>query len=187
MKRLVSDTGPLLHLHKAGAHHLHPLIGETIIPPVVLDEIRIHAPEFYRAQEWLKLPTVPETVCQRAKAWVEGGVLHRGEAEALAVALEVQPDWFLTDDAAARVMGESLGNAVRNISCCICNMKSVKLAQGFNPHSAAALNFPKEFLRRENRDFAGRVIGLVARDDGADSAFGFGGEMLNRIFEIFET
>ena len=39
----------------------------------------------------------------------EAGSLHGGEAEAVAPALDFKPDWFLTDDAAARLMAESLG------------------------------------------------------------------------------
>jgi len=35
--------------------------------------------------------------------------LQGGEAHALALALETRPDWFLTDDAGARLMAESLG------------------------------------------------------------------------------
>ena len=35
MKRLVADTGPILHLHEAGALHLLPLIGEIFLPPPV--------------------------------------------------------------------------------------------------------------------------------------------------------
>jgi predicted nucleic acid-binding protein len=35
-------------------------------------------------------------------------LLHRGEAESLALACELQPDWFVTNDAAARVIAESL-------------------------------------------------------------------------------
>jgi predicted nucleic acid-binding protein len=35
-------------------------------------------------------------------------LLHGGEAEALALAFDLKPDWFLTDDAAARLMAESL-------------------------------------------------------------------------------
>ena len=36
-------------------------------------------------------------------------MLQGGEAQALALALETKPDWFLTDDAGARLMAESLG------------------------------------------------------------------------------
>ena len=34
--------------------------------------------------------------------------MHGGEAEALALAIELKADWFLTDDAAARLLAESL-------------------------------------------------------------------------------
>lgn len=40
MKRLVADTGPLLHLHEAAALHLLPLIGTVIVPARILAELR---------------------------------------------------------------------------------------------------------------------------------------------------
>jgi hypothetical protein len=40
MKRLVADTGPVLHLHEADALHLLPLIGEIFLPPLVAAELR---------------------------------------------------------------------------------------------------------------------------------------------------
>jgi predicted nucleic acid-binding protein len=45
----------------------------------------------------------------QASKWVNAQVLHAGEAEALAHARETQTDIFLTDDTAARTLGESLG------------------------------------------------------------------------------
>ena len=45
----------------------------------------------------------------------------------------------------------------------------------------------QEFLRRENRKRTPGVIWFVAGDDGADSTFRYSREMLNRIFEVFET
>ena len=38
-----------------------------------------------------------------------GPLIHLMEAESLAVATELRPDWFLTDDAAARKLAGSLG------------------------------------------------------------------------------
>jgi predicted nucleic acid-binding protein len=110
MKRLVSDTGPVLHLHEAGALHLLALVGEVFLPPIVFEELRVHAPNLWPGDppEWLKIQSPSSTACRRADAWAQSGLLHRGEAAALALALELQPDWFLTDDAAARVMAESL-------------------------------------------------------------------------------
>ncbi len=40
MKRLVADTGPLVHLHEAGGLHLLPLIGEIFVSPLVLTEAK---------------------------------------------------------------------------------------------------------------------------------------------------
>lgn len=115
MKRLVADTGPLLHLHEAGALHLLPLIGEVFLPPLVLAELRVHAPALWPGlpPEWVRTQLLSPLLQQRADAWQQAGLLHGGEAEALALATEIKPDWFLTDDAAARLVAESLGMAAR--------------------------------------------------------------------------
>ena len=115
MKRLVADTGPLLHLHEAGALDLLPLIGTVFIPPLVLAELRLHAPALGSPlpPDWAILQTLSETTQARAQAWQCAGLLHGGEAEALALAVEIKPDWFLTDDAAARLFADSLGLTVR--------------------------------------------------------------------------
>ena len=115
MKRIVADTGPILHLHEAGALHLLPLIGEVFLPPLVLAELRIHAPALWPGLPpgWVRTQSLSPTLQQRADAWQRAGLLHGGEAEALALASEAKPDWFLTDDAAARLVAESPGMAVR--------------------------------------------------------------------------
>lgn len=108
---MVADTGPILHLHEAGALHLLPRIGEVHLPPRVLDELRslnpALSPKFARPQ-----PLSPAAQ-QRASAWESAGLLHGGEAAALALALELKPDWFLTDDASARLTAETLNIEVR--------------------------------------------------------------------------
>ena len=53
MKRVVADTGPVLHLHEAGAFHLLPLLGEIFLPPLVIAELRNHAPELLARLEEL--------------------------------------------------------------------------------------------------------------------------------------
>jgi|ERR1043166_2275476 predicted nucleic acid-binding protein len=111
MKRLVADTGPLLHLHQAGATHLLSHIGRVFVPSTVLAELRVHAPLLWPAElpEWLNRTSLSAETAQRASAWQQAGLLHRGEAESLALACELRPDWFLTDDAAARLFAEALG------------------------------------------------------------------------------
>jgi predicted nucleic acid-binding protein len=115
MKRLVADTGPILHLHEAGALQLLPLIGKVFLPPVVVAELRSHSPLLWPGvfPEWAKLQALSPENQQRAWQWRRAGLLHGGEAESLALAVETKPDWFLTDDAAARLMAESLGVEVR--------------------------------------------------------------------------
>ena len=111
MNWFVADTGPILHLHEAGALHLLPLIGKVFLPPLVVAELRAHSPSLWPGAfpEWTKLQTLLPENQQRALQWQRAGLLHGGEAESLALTLEIKPDWFLTDDAAARLMAESLG------------------------------------------------------------------------------
>jgi predicted nucleic acid-binding protein len=106
MKRLVTDTGPVLHLHEAGALRLLPLIGEIFLPPLVAAELRSLVPAL--PPKWANIQTLSATSQWRALEWQRAGLLHGGEAEALALTLELKPDWFLTDDAAARLLTESL-------------------------------------------------------------------------------
>ncbi len=110
MKRLVADTGPILHLHEAGALQLLPLIGKVFLPPVVVAELRAHSPSLWPGAfpDWAQPQTLSSENQQRALQWRRGGLLHGGEAESLALTLQIKPDWFLTDDAAARLMAESL-------------------------------------------------------------------------------
>lgn len=111
MKRLVADTGPILHLYEAGALHLLSQIGNAFLPPAVIAELRASSPSLWSKSvpEWAKPQTLSYEHQQRALQWQRAGLLHGGEAESLALALEIKPDWFLTDDAAARLMAESLG------------------------------------------------------------------------------
>ena len=111
MKRLVSDTGPILHLREAGALHRFPLIGNIFLPPLVMTELRFHLPALWSnaLPEWVGVHTLSSRAQQQSLSWRRAGILHIGEAEALALANQIQPDWFLTDEAAARLVAESLG------------------------------------------------------------------------------
>jgi len=111
VKRLVPDTGPLVHLHEAGGLHLLPLIGEIFVSPLVLAEVRRTGAKPWPEPlpEWFKPQSLLSSTHQRAVSWQQAGLLHGGEAEALALAIELKADWFLTNDAAARLLGESLG------------------------------------------------------------------------------
>lgn len=115
MNVVVTDTGPLLHLHQVGAAPLLAHLGRVNVTATVWSELQHHAPSFGTCglPEWLSLSLPSASVVLQATQWVNAQVLHAGEAEALAFAREIQADLFLTDDTAARTMGESLGIQVR--------------------------------------------------------------------------
>jgi predicted nucleic acid-binding protein len=115
MNVVVTDTGPLLHLHQAGAAYLIASLGEIYMTPEVWSELQRHAPSFRQTgvPSWLRLILPSSEAKQQAVEWLQAGLLDAGEAEALAHAKEISADLFLSDDTVARTMGESLGLQVR--------------------------------------------------------------------------
>lgn len=111
MKILAVDTGPLLHLEQAGLLDLFSGMGRLFTTPAVISEWSRFGVS--GGGEWLTVECVSANAAAVAGAWMRSGLLHRGEAEVLAVASELRADGFLTDDAAAREMASALGFEVR--------------------------------------------------------------------------
>lgn len=111
MRLFVADTGPLLHLHQIGATKLLPQLGEVWTTPAVAQELQRHAPELCGAAwpSWLRVAVVSVAAQMQAHQWRQAGLLHAGEAEALAHARELHPDAFLTDDGDAREFARICG------------------------------------------------------------------------------
>lgn len=106
----MSDTGPVLHLLEAHSLRLLALVGEVHIPTAVDAEIAEHRAKWASERPgWLLLDTVGPPYREEAAAWQEAGLLDAGEAQTIALARQLRVDWLLTDDAAARLFGESLG------------------------------------------------------------------------------
>jgi predicted nucleic acid-binding protein len=109
MRLVVSNTGPLMHLTQAQSFDLMALIGEIHIPPAVNTEASRHIPPWTTAPPaWINITPLQPTNANQAQAWRQAGLLDWGEAEALALARQLNADWFLTDDTAARVLASSL-------------------------------------------------------------------------------
>jgi len=110
VRRIVSNTGPLLHLGEAQALDLLARAGEVWIPKAVDSEIA-HYEERWGIQRstWIRVEPLVQPYETQAAQWQQAGLLDVGEAEAVALARQVQADWFLTDDAAARLFAQSLG------------------------------------------------------------------------------
>lgn len=115
MNLVVSDTGPLLHLHQAGALDLLAHWGSIHVTPQVWRELHRHAPAFSAqgTPRWLHPCQISTSASQQASQWVQVRVLDVGEAESLAYAKEIQADMFFTDDTAARTLSASLGIQAR--------------------------------------------------------------------------
>ncbi len=109
MKRIVCDTGPLIHLFEANLLNLLEAAGESLIPPGVAAELEAAAPDLKVDDlPWLVTRPLRQPHDAQARDWHRAGLLHLGESEALALAQQEQAGWFLTDDSAARVVAEQM-------------------------------------------------------------------------------
>ena len=113
MKLVVSNTGPLMHLFQAQSIELLRLSGEIHIPPAVATEAVRHISAWATAlPTWINITPLQPTNAGQAQTWRQAGLLDWGEAEALVLTRQLNADWFLTDDTAARVLAASLGTEV---------------------------------------------------------------------------
>jgi len=107
---IVCDAGPLMHLGEAGFRDLLPRAGEIHIPRAVDLEMRSYEATWHIHQPpWLRVTSLDPAPEVEAQAWRQAGLLHYGEAQAIALARQLRADWLLTDDAAARLAARSLG------------------------------------------------------------------------------
>ena len=90
-------------------------LGNIHVTPQVWAELQRHAPGLKESglPEWLTWIIPSASATEQAAQWQQARLLDAGEAEALAYARDISADLFLTDDTAARTMGESLGIQVR--------------------------------------------------------------------------
>ena len=108
---VVSDTSPLISLAVVGyLDVLRSLYGQVIIPEVVYQEIMGGVPGLpgaleIQGLEWIISHPVQNDVVVRALQ----GELDPGEAEAIALAVELQADLILIDERRARAIAARLG------------------------------------------------------------------------------
>ena len=107
MRCIVSDTGPLLHLHEIQALDLLKMAGQIHIPSGVAAEMALRETS-WSTPAWVCVETLDHAFELEAMAWQRADLLDVGEAEGIALARQLKADWFLTDDAAARIMAQAL-------------------------------------------------------------------------------
>ena len=107
---VVSDAGPIIHLSELDCLDVLSDFNEVLIPPIVWEEILRHQPKafattgvaFRQSSIGVEAPEAMESLTRLF-------TLHRGELQALQLALEQHADLILTDDTAARLAANSLG------------------------------------------------------------------------------
>lgn len=115
----VSNTSPILNLAIIGRLPLlQEQFGEVWIPPGVLEELKLEEdlPGSLDVRQcleanWLRVLPVKDRVLIKALQ----RDLDKGEAEAIALAVEADADWILLDEREARRIGKSLGLRVTGV------------------------------------------------------------------------
>ena len=132
MPDAVSDSSPLIHLAKIDALELiSRLYSRILIPPALWREVvgesdgRPGAVEMQKAVAagWM----VKEAAKNEALVIALRQTLENGEAEAIALATELQPEVVVLDDKLARRMAERLGLAVTGTLGVLLRAKQVGL------------------------------------------------------------
>ncbi|MDA1192170.1 MAG: hypothetical protein O3A46_10875 [Candidatus Poribacteria bacterium] len=113
-RRIVSNTGPLPHLHEIGRQELIAEAGDIYVPDAVVSEVSVRISSWRQMPpEWICIVSLSASLRQQTDEWISNRELDRGEAEAIALTKQLNADWFLTDDNAARTFAVSMGLRVR--------------------------------------------------------------------------
>jgi len=111
---VVSDTSPISNLLQIGeADLLRRLFRKIIIPDEVFTEIcKIEShKEFLTKQDWIETATLSDTNLKNILA----KDLDTGEAEAIALAVELKAEYLLMDETKGRQFAENYGIKVTGI------------------------------------------------------------------------
>jgi predicted nucleic acid-binding protein len=107
---VVSDAGPIIHLDELGCLDLLLDLGPVFVPGAVIAEVKRHRPKLNTGSlNGLVLIPGTERPSLKLQALANAFDLHTGEIGALALLMSGRGAFFLTDDSAARLAGESLG------------------------------------------------------------------------------
>lgn len=110
MSLVVSDTSPLRALAQLSLLDLLPrLFGEVILPPAVVAELSVERSGIPRVN--IASHAFLRVQAPRNRGRVDSllNELHAGESEAIALAIEIHPDFVLMDDREGREVAMRFG------------------------------------------------------------------------------
>lgn len=111
MQSVVADAGPVIHLHEANALELLDVLGSVFVPQAVAEEVSCVIGNQWQAG--VTLVNLDERTRWRSQMLLSTAGLHRGEAEAIALAGNTKGSLLLSDDAAARLYASYINIEVR--------------------------------------------------------------------------
>lgn len=108
---VVCDAGPLIHLAELDCLDLLGDFNEVLVPDAVWHEVMKHRPSALDRSELNLIRVAPShaRVNPVLRGLTETMNLHRGEQEALSLAVKHPEALMLTDDTAARLAAGSMG------------------------------------------------------------------------------
>ena len=149
----VSNTSPIFNLASIG--HLNLLseqFSEVWIPGAVEKELQGAPDETVRqaidkakTEEWLR----PRSTSNSKLIKLLTLELHQGEAEAIALALEIQADHLLIDEREGRVMAGRLGLPVTGVLGILLRAKKMKRIKAIKAEIEALKNKALFFISRD--------------------------------------
>ncbi len=136
---IVSDTSPITNLIKIGELHLLQKVFETlVIPRIVYEELCVIENQKYIIEQshWIKVIDLKETTL-KTTLLVE---LDKGEAEAIALALELNADYLLIDEQIGRSVAERFGLKITGIIGILIQAKQKGYIEKVKPYLDRLIN-----------------------------------------------
>ncbi len=112
MQLVVADAGPIIHLAEAEALSIIDTLGAILVPRCVANEVS-SVLGYSTWQSNIKIIDIDQATRRNADLLISTAGLHRGEAEAIALAMNTSNALLLSDDAAARLYASYIHIEVR--------------------------------------------------------------------------
>ena len=136
---IVSDTSPITNLIKIGELHLLQKVFETIvIPRIVYEELCVIDKQkiIIEQSEWITMMDLKDRTLKTALLLE----LDEGEAEAIALAKELNANYLLIDEQTGRAVAERFGIKITGIIVILIQAKQKGLIEKVKPYLERLVN-----------------------------------------------